>query len=71
MHTPPADMGLVIGALGLLRARRHLGLLILGGGALGLVELGGGDEVLHNGAVASKLVGGRGAAGGGLGDDGL
>jgi len=48
-----------------------MGLLILDSAALGLVELGGGHEVLHDGGVAGEFVGGWGAGGGGFGDDGF
>lgn len=76
VHTSAADVGLAVGG-GRCAGRGSLVLGLLGrgacrgGGALGLVELRGRDEVLHDRAVDGVLVfGGRGVVGRRLGDDG-
>jgi len=70
VHTPPSNMRLAIGS-GRLGAGRDVRLFGLGfGAAAGLVEGGGGNEVLDNGAVASKLEARRRCVlRGGLGDN--
>lgn len=62
-------MRLALGVRGV-RARRDVRLLSLDlGAAAGLVQGGGGDQVLYNGAVACKLVLRVGALRCGFGDD--
>lgn len=64
VHAPPPDVGLPVGGDGALAAVLALGLRGRGVGALGLVELRGGDQVLDYGRVDGELVGGGRVLGG-------
>ena len=72
MHAAAANLRLVVASLAI-RARLDVRLFGLGlGAATCLVQGGRGDEVLDDGAVASKLVrGGRGSLGGRFGNNSL
>lgn len=63
MHAPPPDVGLPVRGNG---AVAVLALGLRGVGALGLVELRGGDQVLDYGRVDGELVGGGRVLGGGF-----
>lgn len=66
VHAPPPDVGLPVGRDGALGAILALGLRGRCVGALGLVELRGGNQVLDYGRVDGELVGGGRLLGGGF-----